>query len=285
MSTEYKTIRVAPVTPTLGADVYGADLSKPLDETQFAEIQRAWHENLVLFFREQPRLSPEQQIAFGKRFGPLHVHPLLPQLKGFPEIWELKVDPTTTKAPGEVWHSDVSFAELPPLGSVLQIHTRPPLGGDTLFSSTYAAYDRLSEKMKSFLQGLEAIHEGWSIPAFDKEGKPAGYTPIPKAQHPVIRTHPATGKHVLFVNRNFTKRIIGLTELESKALLQHLFDHVENSAFQVRLRWNTNDVAFWDNRCTQHSAVFDYFPHERQGHRVTIIGEKPVYKPSTRSAN
>ncbi|MGH7916649.1 MAG: TauD/TfdA dioxygenase family protein, partial [Candidatus Binataceae bacterium] len=205
----------------------------------------------------------------------LHIHPApLGVLEGHREIVIIKADENSSHIAGEEWHSDVSCDAEPPLGSVLYLKEAPPAGGDTLFASMYAAHDALSDSMRRFLGGLTAIHDG----SRNYQGRrldPRRPGEFPRAEHPVIRTHPETGRKALFVNRLFTTRLVQLTERESDVILQMLFRHVENPAFQCRFRWEPDSVAFWDNRCTQHMALWDYYPHRRYGHRVTIAGDKP----------
>ncbi len=273
-----KTFSVRKLTPLIGAELDGFDLSRPLDDDQLRYIHDALLENLVIFFRDQ-HLTPAQHKAFGLRFGKLHIHPApMGILDGDPEIIIVKTDRDSTRIAGEQWHSDVSCDEQTPMGSVLHLSEVPPLGGDTLFANMYAAYDTLSEPMRHFLCTLSAIHDG----ATNYSGRTAAKERadvFPRAEHPVVRTHPETGRRALFVNRMFTTRIVQLNEGESDAMLQMLFGHIERPEFQCRFRWQPNSVAFWDNRCTQHLALWDYHPHRRYGHRVTIAGDRPFYRP------
>ncbi len=262
------------VSPVIGAEVENVDLSLPMTEEQLRGIRDALLKHLVLFFRNQ-HLSPDQHKAFGRCFGPLHIHPApLGVLEGHREIVIIKADENSTHIAGEEWHSDVSCDAEPPLGSILYLKEAPPTGGDTLFASMYAAYDALSESMRQFLGGLTAIHDG----ARNYEGRrpdPTRPGEFPHAEHSVIRTHPETGRKALFVNRLFTTRVVQLTKHESDTLLEMLFRHIENPQFQCRFRWEPDSAAFWDNRCTQHLALWDYYPHRRYGYRVTIGGDKP----------
>jgi len=274
----YQAIKVSPLTPNIGAEIHGVDLAQPLDERTFKEIHDALIEHQVVFFRDQV-LTPEQHKAFGRRFGELHVHPAAPGLvEGHPEILVIKADEKCKRVAGEEWHSDVSCDPEPPMGSILYMHELPPVGGDTLFASMYAAYEALSEPMKRFLESLAAIHDGEHVYrgryGADDRGKE-----YPRAQHPVIRTHPVSGRKALFVNRGFTRRIAELRKPESDALLESLFRHVETPELHCRFRWRRHSIAFWDNRCVQHHAMWDYFPQRRHGHRVTIKGDKPFYRP------
>jgi taurine dioxygenase len=231
----------------------------------------------VLFFRDQ-EISVESQMALGAWFGPLVAHPNDPGLPEHPEVMIIHADDTSKRVAGESWHSDVSCDPEPPLGSILRIHTLPETGGDTLFASMYAAYEALSEPMRRFLDGLTAVHDGApyyrSVNA--RIGRDDAGRSYPQAEHPVVRTHPVCGRKALFVNQMFTTRIAGLTRGESDALLGFLFEHVQRPEFQCRFHWARNSVAFWDNRCVQHMAIWDYWPQTRSGYRVTIKGDRPV---------
>ncbi len=265
-------------SPALGVEVEGIDLASRLTPDQFEAIRTALLENQVLFFRDQV-LTPDEQKAFGLKFGKLHIHPApLGVLQRHPEVIVIKADETSSRIAGETWHSDVSCDAEPPMASILYLAEVPPIGGDTLFASMYAAHDALSDSMRRFLSGLTAIHDG----SRNYEGRRPVSGPdheFPRAEHPVIRTHPETGRNSLFVNRMFTTRIVQLSEHESGTILEMLFRHVENPAFQCRFAWKPGSVAFWDNRCTQHLALWDYFPHRRLGYRVTICGDQPFYRP------
>ena len=274
---QYEHITVKPVTIRIGAEIEGVDLSKPLDDRTFEEIHRAFLEHCVIFFRDQ-KLDHEQHKAFGRRFGELHVHPAIPGPAGHPEILPIHADEKSTYIAGERWHSDVSCDQVPPLGSILYLHTIPEVGGDTLFSNMYAAYDALSDRMKTYLDGLTAHHDGepqyrgrYKDKGVQDEGKV-----YPSADHPVVRTHPETGRKCLYVNPIFTTGINGLSRIESDAILKMLYEHCAMPDYQVRFRWQPNSVAFWDNRCVQHIAIWDYFPQVRSGFRVTVNGERPV---------
>jgi taurine dioxygenase len=271
----YQAIQVEKLTPLIGAEVRGVDLSLPLDERTFKEIHEALIDNQVIFFRDQ-HLTVEQHTAFGRLFGDLVVHPAAPALvDGHPEILVIHADERSKHVAGEEWHTDVSCDPTPPMGSILYMHELPPVGGDTLFASMYAAYDALSEPMKRLLEPLTAMHEGEHVYrgryGMDETGKV-----YPKAEHPVVRTHPVSGRKALYVNRGFTTRIVQLKRHESDAVLQLLYRHIETPEFQCRFRWRVNSVAFWDNRCVQHHAMWDYYPQRRHGHRVTIKGDRPV---------
>ena len=275
----YQTIEVCKLNPVIGAEINGVDLSKDLGNQQFKELHEALMENLVIFFRNQ-NMTVEQHKAFGRRFGKLHVHPNAPQeLAGHPEILVIKADEKSKHVAGEEWHSDVSCDEEPPMGSVLHMHTVPPDGGgDTLFANMYAAFEALSPPLQRMLEGMTAIHDsakahGYRIKAGDRDDMN-----FPRSVHPVVRTHPVTGRKALYVNRGFTTRITQLKSHESTAMLEMLYRHCETPEFLCRFRWQPNSVAFWDNRAAQHHALFDYFPHRRYGLRVTVAGDKPFYR-------
>jgi taurine dioxygenase len=262
----YQTITAAPLTPRIGALISGVDLTAPLTNEQVDDLHRAIAEHQVIFFRDQP-LDPTSLSRLGRHFGALQPH-ALKGLPDFPEVRKLHADATSEHVAGEEWHSDMTCAKKPPMGSILYLHTLPMLGGDTAFASMYAAYDALSDRMKAYLEGLTATHDGrLAFGRFDPTGS------YPVAVHPVIRTHPVTGKKVLFVNKGFTSHINGVPPAESEALLRFLFEHVQNAYFQVRFRWEPHSVAFWDNRCTQHLAIWDYYPQVRSGFRVQIEEE------------
>ena len=271
----YQTITVDPLTPIIGAEIGGVDLARPSNH-QLDEIHQALAAHQVIFFRDQD-LTQAQHLAFGRHFGPLHLHPAAPHAPGHPELMVIHADKDSPRANGENWHSDVSCDLEPPLGSILYIKTCPPRGGDTLFASMYAAYDALSERMQGYLDGLTALHDGEPV----YRGLYANYgvadkPDYPRAEHPVVRTHPVTGRKALYVNRGFTRRILGISRDESEGVLRYLYEHMENPLFQCRFRWRTNSVAFWDNRCVQHHALWDYWPETRSGFRVTVRGERPV---------
>jgi taurine dioxygenase len=275
-SAPYETIALDKLTPIIGAEIQGVDLAQPLSNHEMDEIHRALAENSVIFFRDQ-HLTPEQHLAFGRNFGELHVHPAAPHAPGHRELMVIHADKNSPRANGEGWHSDVSCDPEPPMGSILYIKTCPPKGGDTLFASMYAAYEALSDRMKAYLDGMAALHDGEEN--YRGTYKYAGVDDkqtYPRAEHPVIRTHPVTGKKALYVNRGFTRRLLGVPRDESHAILNYLYTHAENPLFQCRFRWQANSVAFWDNRCVQHRAMWDYWPHTRSGFRVTVAGDRPV---------
>jgi taurine dioxygenase len=275
--TSEQRIAVTPFAPALGAEIRGIDLADGLDEQTYKEVRQALLRYQVLFFKEQTEIPAETQVEIGKMFGELHMHPAAPEMPGHPEIFVIHAHKDSKVANGEFWHSDVSCDEEPPLGTMLQLHLLPDVGGDTCFANMYAAYEALSEPLKAMLAGLTALHESEHVyrGRYADRGVEDHGKAYPQAVHPVIRTHPETGRKALYVNRTFTTRINELSEPESKAVLELLFDHCEHVDFQIRYRWERNDVAFWDNRCTMHRAIWDYWPNERKGRRVTIKGDRP----------
>ena len=275
-SAPYTAIRIDKLTPIIGAEIGGVDLSQPLGNQVFDEIHRALAENSVIFFRDQT-LTAQQHLAFGRRFGELHIHPAAPHEPGEPALMKIHADRNSPRANGEGWHSDVSCDAAPPMGSILYIRQCPPDGGDTLFASMYAAWDALSDRMRAYLDGLMAVHDGEEVYRGTYANLGVADRPeYPRAEHPIGRVHPVTGRKALYVNRGFTRRILGVPRDESEAILRYLYEHAENPLFQCRFRWTENTVAFWDNRCTQHRAMWDYWPHTRSGNRVTVQGARPV---------
>lgn len=250
-------------SPHVGAEIAGLDLTQPLTDRTTAGLRRALAEYGVLFFRDQS-FTPDSLRQFGKQFGDLTTH-ALKGMAGYPEVRNIYADENSKHVSGEDWHTDMSCAKVPPLGSILCIQLLPDVGGDTIFSSMYAAYDALSDRMKTYLDGLTAVHDGAkAFGRFDPNGK------YPVATHSVIKTHPETGRKLIYVNRGFTSHINELPLPESDGLLAFLYNHCERPDFSTRFTWQKNSVAFWDNRCTQHLAVWDYFPKKRSGIRVQV---------------
>ena len=271
-------ITVKPYAPNIGGVVTGVDLSKDISDYELNFIKEAFHKYQVLFFQQQLEISPENHIKLGKCFGDLHIHPAAPKMKSFPEIFEIHTHKNSKISNGaEDFHSDVSCDLEPPLGTMLQLHILPQYGGDTMFANMYMAFESLSTSMQNFLCGLKAFHESEHFykDRYEKKEGAQITKEYPSAIHPVIRTHPETNKKAIYVNRFFTTRIEGLNKQESKLILNYLFEHCEKTDFQIRYRWNKNDMAFWDNRCTLHKAIWDYHPMERKGRRVTIKGTVP----------
>jgi taurine dioxygenase len=266
---------IEPLAGALGAEISGLNLAEPLDSQSEAAIGDAWRIHQVLFFRDQ-KLTPEQHKSFARRFGELHVHPVLPSLaeQGHPEIVILESNETTPFV-ADYWHSDVTFERRPPLGSVLRAAIVPDRGGDTMWSSMYAAYEALSDAMQRLLSELRATHDGGAFRAIASEDQKRDLEANVKAVHPVIRTHPETHRKGLFVNPTFTRKIVGMRPKESAALLSFLYDHIASPEFTCRFRWRPNSVAMWDNRCTQHRVVSDNLTAHRRMERVTICGDEP----------
>ncbi|MEM8766072.1 MAG: TauD/TfdA family dioxygenase [Pseudomonadota bacterium] len=272
------TINVTPLTPAIGALIEGADLAGNAPET-VAAVRDALAVHQVVFFRDQPELTPAEQIRFAHNFGELHAHPAAPHLDAHPEVFVIHAHAESKVANGNGWHTDVSCDEEPPMGTLLQLHVLPPSGGDTLFTSTVAAFEALSPTLQNFLITLTARHESEHIyrGRYSDRGVDDAGRRYPEAVHPLVRTHAPSGRRSLYVNPSFTTRIEGLASDESRALLDYLYRHQQRPEFQVRFHWTPNAIAFWDNRATQHFALWDYWPEERKGHRVTIAGERPYF--------
>ena len=269
-SRTYETIQAKRLTPHIGAEISGIDLTKPLDERQVRDIRRALLDHLVIFFREQP-IDVATLKAFGQHFGKLHIHQLK-GMEGHPEVRPLHADANSKHVAGEDWHTDLSCDPIPPMGSILHIHTLPPTGGDTIWTSMYAAYDALSPRMQAYLDGLTATHDGGPVfRLFNPSGK------YPVSVHPVIVKHPETKRKAIYVNRAFTSHINEVPPKESAAVLAFLYAHCESPLYAVRFQWRKNSIAFWDNRSTQHYAVWDYYPQTRSGSRVQIEGADPPW--------
>ncbi|MDO6693003.1 TauD/TfdA family dioxygenase [Aliiglaciecola sp. 3_MG-2023] len=264
-------ITVTPMTKNIGAIIGNVDLTKPLSEQQRADLNQALMDHQVIFFRDQP-LSHDQHREVGQVFGDLIIHPGAPGIEGYKDIVAIHADKDSKYVAGDNWHSDLSCNPEPPMGSMLYLHTLPSIGGDTLFSSMYAAYESLSPAMQTYLSGLEAEHD--ANPVYHSIYGDYG-TAYPCSRHPVVRTHPVTGRKGIFVNASYTTRIVGLSKTESDGILNMLFELAKDPNFQVRFSWQPHSIALWDNRCTQHFAVWDYFPETRSGYRVTIGGDKP----------
>ena len=268
-------MKINRISPVIGAEVVGANLTS-LNQHEFEEIESALATHSVLFFRDQPQMSPEHQVSFATRFGPLHEHPAAPTMNANEAIFVIKTDSKSKVANGNGWHTDVSCDQEPPMVTMLQLHEVPELGGDTLFSSMYAAYETLSSTMKSFISGLDAHHESEHIyrgryadsGVRDKES-------YPRVTHPIVAKHPKSGRSALYVNPSFTTHIEGLSKDESRTILELLFTHQARLEFQVRFQWTAGAIALWDNRSAHHFAVWDYWPQPRKGHRVTIKGFAP----------
>ena len=273
--TAFEHIRIRPVTPFIGAEVEGVDLGDP-SEAQLAELKQALLEHKVLFFRDQHHLTAHQHRDFAAHWGELEIHPLLAQGE-IPEVvhFDRGEDNPGTE---NIWHVDVTWQERPPLGSVLRALDVPDAGGDTLWSDMGNAYDALPDQIKERIDGLTATHD--FTPSFGRSMPPEKLAQMqqlyPPQHHPVVRTHPETGRRTLFVNSLFTTGLDGVDPVEGEELLRRLLDQVKMPDFQVRLRWAPGTVAFWDNRATQHYACSDYFPNRRVMERVAIAGDVPA---------
>ncbi|MCP5165337.1 MAG: taurine dioxygenase [Pseudomonadales bacterium] len=272
-------LEIKPMAGALGAEIHGLDLSGELAGEQVARLRALLNEYEVIFFRDQD-IGPAAQKALALCFGPLQTHPAYETVEGFPELTILESTPEKpTKI--EAWHSDMTFRKHPPMGTVLRSLVVPPKGGDTLWASMTAAYEGLSAQMQAFLQGLTAVHDfahGFKESLAEPGGRERLAPAIaanPPVRHPVIRTHPETGRKVIFVNSLFTTHIEGLPRAESDALLQFLFRHVTTPEYTCRFQWRPHSIAIWDNRSTQHKPINDYFPAHRKLLRITIDGDRP----------
>ncbi|MGI3747956.1 MAG: taurine dioxygenase [Janthinobacterium lividum] len=274
-------IDIHPLSPALGAQISGIDLSRDLTGEQRNVIERALLDHQVLFFRDQP-ITPQQQARFAAHFGDLHIHPIYPNVPEQPEVLILDTAVTDVRD-NAIWHTDVTFLPTPALGAVLSAKQVPAYGGDTLWASGIAAFEALSRPMQALLDGLTATHDFTRSFPLERFGNTAEdlarweetRRKNPPLSHPVIRTHPVSGRKALFVNEGFTTRINELEAAESEAILKLLFAHGTRPEFTLRWRWQANDVAMWDNRVTQHYAVDDYRPQRRVMHRATILGDAP----------
>lgn len=276
-------LSIRPISPVLGAEVFGVDLCEELDDRTFDAVRQAFHDHGVLFFQDQSMLPASAQIEFARRFGPLHVHPAAPTEDDDSAVFVIHAHRDSAVANGNGWHTDVSCDDEPPLATMLQIHTLPDGGGgDTLFASMEAAYRALPAEWRGRLRELTALHESEHIyrGRYADRGVDDRDTVYPSSEHPVVRSHPETGRLSIYVNRSFTTRIVGVDGAESDELLKWLCRHVEQPEFQIRYRWRQNDVALWDNRCLQHFAIWDYWPNERRGNRVSIRGSRPYLDPT-----
>ncbi len=274
-------IRIEPVTGALGAEVHGIDMAVPLDADTYRLLRAALLDHLVLFFRDQV-LTPSQHIAFTRQFGELETHQYTEGMAEHPQIVEIVKSAEETHNWGDNWHTDLTALSEPSLGSVLFAREVPPFGGDTQFSNMYLAYETLSDGMKRLLDGLVCVHETDHRGYENFKEMQAIAAPASRAEHPLVRTHPETGRKALFLSRRKITTIKGMTPRESRPLLDFLCDHAENPDFACRFRWRSGSAVFWDNRCTQHRVSADYFyalwgfaPSRRHLHRVSIRGDRP----------
>lgn len=273
---KFERIRLKPLSPTIGVEIEGVDLREPLDDATFSELERALHAFKVIFFRDQA-ISVQQQLEFAERFGELEEHPFLPAKDGHSKVIRFEKD---DKVAGieNIWHSDVSWREVPSLGSILHAIEVPEVGGDTLWADMEAAYDGLPEALREQIDGAVAVHDfshsfGQML---NEEQLAQKQKEFPAVEHPVVRTHATTGRKSLYVNAIFTSHIVGLEREASDELLALLCRQASYPEYQCRFRWEKDSIAFWDNRQCQHYAASDYWPLRRVMERVTVIGDRPA---------
>jgi taurine dioxygenase len=268
---------VQPIAGALGAEIHGVDLGADLDDATVAEIRRALLDHCVIFFRDQD-FDDGQHKRLARRFGEIFIHPNYVGMQADPEIVVIRREPGDTRVVGEEWHTDTTMMAVPPMGAILHALEVPPWGGDTLFASQYAAYEALSEGMKRLLAPLRAIHSDRLV-AGPRSDRSVGRTTKARSDsawretintHPIVTTHPETGRKVLFVNHSYTVGIEGFTDAESRPLLDYLMEHGHRPEFTCRFRWTKGAVAFWDNRCVKHLAINDAGPFRRVMRRVQI---------------
>jgi len=268
----YRALSVTRCSPHIGAEIGNIDLTRPLSELELAELKRAFTENLVLFFRDQ-KISFDDHVRLAEYFGTVGQHVGKQTHSGpseDPRVRRFHFDENSDGISGNAWHSDQTCAPIPPLGSILYMHTIPPNGGgDTVFVSMYAAYDALSDRMKTYLEGLTALHDGVLIFG---DG-------TPRSEHPVIIRHPESGRKVLFVHGDAVRWLNGVPRREGAGIVRMLAEHCRSPEFAFRFRWEPHSIAFWDNRCCHHYAINDYFPAVRSGYRVQIEGHAPPAAP------
>jgi taurine dioxygenase len=272
-------IGVAPLVGALGAEITGIDLATDLADAVIAAIRQIWLEHLVVFFRDQT-LAPEEFLAFARRLGEPVPYPFVPGIEGFPEIIAVTKLPHETVNFGGIWHSDTVYLERPPMATMLVAREVPPSGGDTMWANMYAAYDALSPAMQHVLEGLTGVNtSALADVSKTREDRIREHGDASDreylAEHPVVRTHPETGRRALYVNPAHTLRFAGMTEEESRPLLRYLFEHSCRPEFTCRFRWRPGSVALWDNRCAMHNPINDYHGHTRRMHRISLAGDVP----------
>jgi taurine dioxygenase len=275
----YRTIDVTPLAGALGAEISGVDLATDLARDTVAEIRRAWLDHLVVFFRDQV-LGREAFLVFARRLGEPVEYPFVKGIDGFPEIITVSKLPHETVNFGGIWHSDTVYLERPPMATMLVAREVPPVGGDTMWANMYAAYEALSPGMRRLLEHLRAVNSS-ALADVSKtredrirdsgDGGDREYL----SEHPVVRTHPETGRKALYVNVAHTQRFVDMTEDESRGLLRYLFEHSIRPEFTSRFQWRVGSVALWDNRCTMHNPINDYHGHTRTMHRISLAGDVP----------
>ena len=283
----YRMIEVRPLSGSIGAEIQGVDLSRELGQETFAEIHQAFLDHLVLVFRDQ-RLTPERQIAFAARFGPPIQDPFMRSAEERPELVVVIKEKHERAAFGEVWHSDSTFLDNPPLASTLHAHEIPPYGGDTIFANQYLAYEALSPGLRKLLDGMKALHAPLSYNDAIADGTLGDHRAMKlrndaamktamasRVEHPVVRTHPETRRKALFVNPAYVVNFKDWAETESRPLLDYLYAHAVRPEFTCRVGWSADALVMWDNRCVMHHPVNDYHGHRRVMHRVLVAGERP----------
>ena len=281
---DYQRIEVKRIAGALGAEIGGVDLAEPLDNRAAAEVHQAFLDHHIIVFRDQ-KLTPPEQVAFGRHFGTPNEYPFVEGLQEAPEVIEILKVESDTKNFGGVWHSDTSYLPRPPLGTLLYAREVPAAGGDTLFANTRLAYETLSDGMKAMLAGLEGVNSAALRYSGGRRDAAKGNTQMLakgveradelEAVHPVIRTHSETGRKSLYLNTAHTVRFEGMTEAESKPLIDYLVAHIQRPEFTCRVRWAVDTLVVWDNRATHHYALNDYHGHRRRMHRLTIEGDEP----------
>jgi taurine dioxygenase len=273
-------MRVRKLAGALGAEILDIDLARDLDDRAVGAIRAAWLEHLVVVFLGQD-LPSERFLAFAKRLGPIGEYPFVQGIPGFPEIIAVvKLEHERVNF-GGIWHSDTTYLDIPPMATLLVAREIPPYGGDTLFANMYLAYEALSDGMKALLDPLVAVNSSAKADVTRtredrvRDGAKAEAKQAYQAEHPAVRTHPETGRRALYVNVGHTQRFRGMTEEESRPILDFLFDHLKKPEFTCRVSWQVGSLALWDNRCVQHNPVNDYHGHRRVMHRITLSGDKP----------
>jgi taurine dioxygenase len=273
-------LQIRPVAGAIGAEIHGVDLSNELSDANIAEIRRAWLDHLVIFFRDQT-LPPDRYLAFARRFGKPIEYPFIKGIDGFPEITPVIKLENERLNFGGLWHSDTTYLEIPPMGTMLIAREVPPYGGDTMFANMYLAYESLSPAMQRLLEGLTVVNSSAQADSSKtredrmRDGARADARKEYVAEHPAVRTHPETGRKALYVNGGHTIRFKDMTEAESKPLLRFLFAHQVRPEFTCQFRWQAGSLALWDNRCVQHNPINDYHGFRRVMHRITLAGDRP----------
>ncbi len=272
---------VKPIAGAIGAELHGLRIADDLPAETIGAIRRALLDHCVIFFRDQDPLPDDRFLAFARRFGETVEYPFLKGIEGFPEIIRVAKLEHETSNFGGIWHSDTTYLEAPPMGTLLAARELPPQGGDTLFANQYLAYETLSPAMRDLLLPLRAVSDSAKADVsrtredrVKTDGSAAARAPL-AAEHPVVRTHPETGRRALYVNVAHTSRFAGMTEAESEGLLRFLFEHQTRPEFTCRFAWRPGSVAFWDNRCAQHNPINDYHGFRRVMHRITLAGDRP----------